>query len=73
MTPPLSSGQRDSSSFLPAVCVFAECRTSKVRCNYEMPCARCIKLGLECKVPPHQAWASTQGLHRGAQSWSSPA
>ena len=52
MTPPLSSGQRDSSSFLPAVCVFAECRTSKVRCNYEMPCARCIKLGLECKVPP---------------------
>ena len=58
MTPPLSSGQRDSScSCLPSV--FLQRPHVKVRCNYEMPCARCIRVGLECRC--HRL--SSVGVH----------
>ena len=28
------------------------CRAAKVRCDRNMPCSRCVRLGTECKPPP---------------------
>ncbi|EWM23204.1 c6 transcription [Nannochloropsis gaditana] len=41
------------------LCTCVRCRTGKIKCDGNYPCARCWRLSLPCRVQRLDSWAST--------------